>query len=473
MMRSMNSAVSSLKNHQTRMDVIGNNIANVNTVAFKTGRVTFKDTYSQMVRTPSGHSENRGGINPAQVGLGMNISSIDNVMEKGTVDVTNVGTDVYIDGEGFFMVESSDGRYYTRDGNFNVDEEGYLTTQDGRYVMGYQADKDGNVIEKLSRIKVPIKDILKPKVTSKMAMEGNLSSKTAKGIPATGFPNTLATIYNKVPVDSSDPSKGYKYEIKPEFAKNEAAGRESILGKTTTTEVIDSLGGKHTIRMDFVRTADPNKWDVYAFYVDSNGSMIPASGTTVNTNPAASADGKALSGLTFKNTGGVDDTSPKEWTFSLTPPNGAAPMTNVKVDLSKLTQFESQSTAFVKENDGYTLGELNGMSIGSDGKIIGKFSNGDVKTLAQIVTATFANVNGLQKEGDNLWSPTQNSGDPNINVPGAGGSGMLQSNALEASNVDLAKEFTNMITTQRGFQANSRVITTTDQMLEELVNLKR
>lgn len=473
-MRSMNSAVSSLKNHQTRMDVIGNNIANVNTVAFKSGRVTFKDTYSQMTRTPSGTSDNRGGINPAQVGLGMNISSIDNAMDKGNMDVTNIGTDVYINGEGFFMVESADGRFYTRDGNFSIDEEGYLTTQDGRFVLGYKADMDGNVIQKLDRIKVPIKDVLKPKVTSRIGLEGNLSSKAGQGINKTGYPTDLDSVYDKEPVNSSDLSQGYTYKIKSAYTKNEAEKRESILGQTITTEIVDSLGGKHTLRLDFVKTANPNEWDVYAFYVAPNGAMVPTGGVPINNTGAA--NGKAFAGLKFTPEGIFDPANTaKELEFSFDPTaiNGAANIASLKVDLSKLTQFESQSTAFAKENNGYPLGELSGMSIGSDGKVVGKFTNGDMKTLSQIVTATFSNVNGLQKEGDNMWSPTQNSGDPNINVPGSGGSGMLQSNALEMSNVDLAKEFTNMITTQRGFQANSRVITTTDQMLEELVNLKR
>jgi fagellar hook-basal body proteins len=165
----------------------------------------------------------------------------------------------------------------------------------------------------------------------------------------------------------------------------------------------------------------------------------------------------------------------KELTFTLDPSsiNGAAPINNFKIGLSSLTQYESKSTAFAKTNDGYKLGELTKMSIGSDGKVIGQFNNGDTKALGQIVTATFSNVNGLQKQGDNLWAPTENSGEANINKPGSGGNGALLSGALEMSNVDLAKEFTNMIVTQRGFQANSRVITTTDQMLEELVNLKR
>lgn len=474
MMRSMNSAVSSLKNHQVRMDVIGNNIANVNTVGFKGARVTFKDTYSQLVRTPSGHSENRGGINPGQVGLGMNISSVDNSMIKGSMDTTNIGTDLYINGEGFFLVDSPDGRYYTRDGNFTIDEEGYLTTQDGLFVMGYQTDADGNIVEKLDKIKVPISDVLKPKVTGNISLIGHLSSKAGQGIPKANYPTDLAGIYDTKPVDPADLTKGNIYSVKPSLAQNTAENRESIVGKSLVTQVVDSLGGKHDIRLDFVKTADANTWDVYAFYTAKNGANIPVAGATINTDPAAAADGKALAGLKFTDKGLLDPQSPKEIKFQLNPNaiNGSASM-EFKIDLSSMTQFEKTSDLKVQSNDGYELGTLSGMSIGGDGKVIGKFSNGDIKTLSQIVTATFSNVNGLQKDGDNLWSPTANSGEPNINTPGAGSNGVLQAGALEMSNVDLAKEFTNMIITQRGFQANSRVITTTDQMLEELVNLKR
>ncbi len=474
MMRSMNSAVSSLKNHQARMDVIGNNIANVNTVAFKAARTTFKDTYSQLTRAASGSSGDRGGINPGQIGLGMNLSSIDNAMDKGTVETTNINTDLYIDGEGFFMVDGPDGRFYTRDGNFGVDEEGYLVNKNGNYVMGYQADKDGNIIEKIDKIQVPIKDVLKPKVTSNIQLEGNLSSKTAEGLPSP-LPNTLATIYDQKPVDPADPSKGFTYTVKPELAEGSSPKRESIIGKTITTSVIDSLGGEHTIQVDFVKEG-PNTWSAYAFYKTPDGAMVPVTGSTINTNPATTADGKALTGFKFTDKGLVDPANAvKELTFTLDPSsiNGAAPINNFKIGLSSLTQYESKSTAFAKTNDGYKLGELTKMSIGSDGKVIGQFNNGDTKALGQIVTATFSNVNGLQKQGDNLWAPTENSGEANINKPGSGGNGALLSGALEMSNVDLAKEFTNMIVTQRGFQANSRVITTTDQMLEELVNLKR
>ena len=458
MMRSMNSAVSSLKNHQTRMDVIGNNIANVNTVSYKSARTTFKDTYSQMTRTPSGNSGDRGGINPSQIGLGMNISSIDNAMDKGTIDTTGISTDLYIDGEGFFQVEGPEGTFYTRDGNMNLDEEGYLVKKNGLYLQGYQSDNDGNIVEKLGKIQVPLKDVIKPKLTTTLTLEGNLNSKAGTGVtpPAQG----VANVYNRVPA-TGDPAT---YVLKDEFADNSTAKRTSILGKRISTDVIDSLGGKHAITIDFVKSATPNQWDVYAFRIDpATGSMIEH---TIN--PAQ---------IAFTGNGVIDPNDPaavKQLTLTGFPTaNGSNPIGDVTVKLANLTQFERESTTFVKTNDGYPTGELNKMTIGSDGKVIGSFSNGSIKVLGQVVTSTFANVYGLKKEGDNLWSPTENSGEANINKPGSGGNGPLVSGALEMSNVDLAKEFTNMIVTQRGFQANSRVITTTDQMLEELVNLKR
>lgn len=477
MMRSMNSAVSSMKNHQIKMDVIGNNIANVNTIAFKGSRVTFKEAYNQLIKNPTGHSEARGGTNPSQVGLGMNINSVDNSMEKGSIDTTNIGTDVYIDGEGFFLVDSPDGRFYTRDGNFSIDEDGYLTTKDGFFVLGYQADLDGNVVEKLDKIRVPIKDVLKPKITNKIGFQGNISSTAGQGIKG-NIPSTLDEIYDKKMIDPSDETKGFVYTIKTEFGDNVVEGRKSILGKSVRTTVVDSLGKKHDIKVDFVKRKDNendhNKWDIYAFYIDSKGAYIPINNNELGN---AAGPGKAFEGMQFTKNGVLDEESLKKlknlkFTLNADEINGAAKF-DFTMDFTKITQFEGDNNVQVSSNDGYELGSLTGMSIGADGKIVGKFDNGDMKTLSQIVTATFSNVNGLLKEGDNRWSPSTNSGEPNINKPGEGGNGRLISGALEMSNVDLAKEFTNMIITQRGFQANSRVITTTDQMLEELVNLKR
>lgn len=499
MMRSMSSAVSSLRNHQTRMDVIGNNIANVNTVAFKSGRVTFKDAFSENLRTGTGPSENRGGLNPHQVGLGMSLNSIDNAMRKGSIETTGIGTDIYIDGEGWLQVSSSDGVYYTRDGNLSIDKEGNIVTQSGHFVQGYQVDDEGKVLETTGKIRVPIDDVLEPKPTSEIELEGNLDSRAGDGLlkpDGTGgidFPKAgakLEEIYDRIPATGD---VNVRYELKSQY-RGDGKKQRSLLGKVVELHAYDSLGKDvHRMELHFVAAEgrNSNKWNVYAFYNDDVKGKVPASpgngkpnalGTggagfvgTVEFDSQGRLKSGGAGGGTAGGTAGGGTTAPLdkiEFTLDARSITGANEV-KFNVDLSKITQLEAGSTVKEVKNNGYPLGELQDYAITGDGKVLGIFTNGRTKLLGQIVTATFANDNGLQKAGDNLWSPTENSGKAVIGKPGDGGSGMLQSGALEMSNVDLAKEFTSMIITQRGFQANSRVISTTDQMLEELVNLKR
>lgn len=463
MMRSMNSAVSSLRNHQLRMDVIGNNIANVNTIGFKTGRVTFKDSLSQNLRGASGPSEQRGGTNPQQVGLGMDLSSMDTIFTQGVPDRTDRALDVMINGDGFFMVSgsgSTDGVFYTRAGNFDIDFEGNLVNSDGLRVIGYQADDNGNITTSLGGIKVPLADTFDPKVTENVTMQGNLNSRTTPTAqnPLVGPPSGDPTVPG--PVFISSTSNGItKYIVNP--AQADSVGRE------TDITVIDSIGGSHTIKLAFVKT-DASEWTVLAFSINEDGSMSP-----VEQNPLTGGTSLGVvDTISFGTNGKLDPPGQQLPKLTLTPTNGAAAF-DFSIDITSLTQFESQSTVFMASQDGYPLGVLTGYAIGADGTVQGIFSNGKDKTLGQIATAVFSNPGGLLKQGSNLFSGSVNSGDAQINKPGSGANALLQPGALEMSNVDLGKEFTNMIVTQRGFQANSRIISVTDQMLEELVNLKR
>lgn len=472
MMRSMSSAVSSLRNHQTRMDVIGNNVANVNTVAFKRGRVTFKDTYSQLVRGAAGSSEYRGGMNPYQVGLGMTTSSIDNAMESGNIDNTGIGTDLFIQGEGFFKVKSADGVYYTRDGSFRPDEEGYLVTADGRYLQGYQVDDEGNIIEVEDRIRIPLVNVKEPRTTTNVSLEGVLDSRAGRGIDPGAWPNvTGIDNYDTNPPTNAiyiRDAKG-KISLKPEYSTNKNKNQESIRAYSKMMQVYDTLGGSHNIQVDFIKSGKPDsgEYQVNIFYVAPDGKMeMAAAGVLGGTgNVKLKFDGK---------TGKLDSSSPKNVNVELdaTQINGSDKV-KFNIDFSDLKMFETDSEVTVAKNDGYPLGKLAKFEIDTDGMVVGIFNNGDHKALGQVLLTAFANPGGLMKEGDNLWLPTMNSGEPNTLKPGSGAVGIIYSGALESSNVDLGKEFTDMIITQRGFQANSRVITTADQMLEELVNLKR
>ena len=425
MMRSMNSAVSALRNHQLRMDVIGNNIANVNTIGYKSSRVTFKDSLSQMLRGASGPDANRGGTNPQQVGLGMDLSSVDTLFTTGVPDRTDRGLDVMVNGEGFFMVSADgtdNGMYYTRAGNFDIDEDGNLVNADGLRVLGYKADDAGNVGNEVGGIVVPLADSIPPIPTTNVIMEGNLDARTANGEE----------------------------------------------GRITEITVTDSLGTNHKISLSFSKTSTVSPPPAPPA-VASTWTVTPTVVQNPPVDPPVAAGTPAT--LNFDANGKLIPPGTLAGTLTLT--NGAASPLNFTIDMSALTQYSSESNALMRSQDGSPVGVLTSYAIGQRGEVEGVFSNGRTKILGQIATSNFANPAGLVKMGGNLYRSSANSGDPQVNVPGNGGNGGLQPGALEMSNVDLGKEFTNMIVTQRGFQANSRIISTTDQMLEELVNLKR
>lgn len=403
MMRSLFSGVSGLKNHQTQMDVIGNNIANVNTVAFKASRVTFEDILSQTIegaRSPV--SGGPGGVNPTQIGLGMTISSVDTIFTPGSLQTTNNPTDLAIQGDGFFIVSSGTQVYYTRDGSFSMSADGSLVGSGGYRVQGWLADSDGNIdtTQALQNIVIPVGTQMKPKATGNLLFEGNLDANSPDG-----------TVW------------------------------------TTSSQVYDSLGNAHNLVITFTKSGT-NTWDWEA-------TLDAVSGGTGTV--GFGQDGSVTSGgtgtLSFTITGADD--------------------LNVTVDFSQMTQFGNPSTAYVSSQDGYGAGSLETVSIDSSGIITGIFTNGQSKALGQVALATFVNPAGLTKVGGNLYQISNNSGAPNIGAANSGGRGSIAVGALEMSNVDLAQEFTNMIVTQRGFQANSRVITTSDEMLQDLINIKR
>lgn len=429
MMRSMNSAVSALRNHQLRMDVIGNNIANVNTIGYKSSRVTFKDSLSQMLRGASGPDASRGGTNPQQVGLGMDLSSVDTLFTTGVPDRTDRGLDVMVNGEGFFMVSADgtdNGMYYTRAGNFDIDEDGNLVNADGLRVLGYTIDENDKITNNIGGIKVPLADSYPPKATGSVVMEGNLDSRAT--------------------IDATTP----------------------VIARQTEITVTDSLGTNHKISLSFSKTSTVSPPPAPPA-VASTWTVTPTVVQNPPVDPPVAAGTPAT--LNFDANGKLIPPGTLAGTLTLT--NGAASPLNFTIDMSALTQYSSESNALMRSQDGSPVGVLTSYAIGQRGEVEGVFSNGRTKILGQIATSNFANPAGLVKMGGNLYRSSANSGDPQVNVPGNGGNGGLQPGALEMSNVDLGKEFTNMIVTQRGFQANSRIISTTDQMLEELVNLKR
>lgn len=437
MMRSMYSGVSGLRAHQLKMDIIGNNIANVNTVGFKGQRVTFQEVYSQTIKGAGSPQNGKGGTNAHQVGLGVSLSSIDTFHIRGAVQRTDNNTDLAVNGDGFFIVSNSgDGlnRSYTRAGNFSLDEDGNLVASNGSKVMGYMVDpKTGVMKSALEGIKISKATADDAKATTSTIFEGNLNNGLKNGV--------------------HEPWE-------------------------TTYQYIDALGGKHDIKYTFkygtVDNTNPLKpittWNVNIQDL-STGNYLDATGKVPATNPKSAVDIP----IKFDENGKLITTSGNisALTLTLAGKNGSADFTPA-VDFSKLTQFTGESNAAITGGDvGYAQGFLDTFSIGPTGEVNAVFTNGQNKVIGRIALAVFKNPAGLQKTEENMYQTSPNSGDAIVGLPGDGSMGSINPGTLEMSNVDISREFTEMISTQRGFQANSRIITASDEMLQDLVNLKR
>lgn len=442
-MRSLFTGVSGLKVHQTKMDVIGNNIANVNTVAYKSSRATFNEFFSQTLSgaTQGSATSGKGGTNPMQIGLGVSLGSIDNNMNPGIAQRTDRPFDLMVEGEGFFVISDASGTYFTRDGNFTMDDTGKIVNSSGMSVMGWGTKIDPDtkqyVIDR--GIAQPLvidgeKNYATPSTTTKVNFEGNLNS-------------------TKLPL------------------------------KTTTMDVFDSVGNVYTLDVEMkwngtawdVKIGDDGKGNTVG-YPNSDRSN-PAT-LSIDPNTATltfdengllvSADASGATSITMKITGTVADGLVQEAVFG-------DDAESVTVDFSSLTMFGNEDAdATSRRADGNYPGSLSNLSIGADGSIVGQYTNGETRVLGMIPVAIFKNPAGLEKMGGNMFAATMNSGDfdgVGMEVGASGGS--ILGGVLEMSNVDLSSEFTEMITTQRGFQANSRTITTSDEMLQELINLKR
>lgn len=423
MIRSMYSAVSGLRNHQTMMDVVGNNVANVNTTGFKSSTTVFQDVLSQVLRGAGLGTDGTGGTNPSQVGLGSRIAGITTDFGQGGLQRTGRSTDFAIQGDGFFVTQFAGQQLFTRAGSFSVDSTGRLSTQDGGLVQGWQADATGDVNTNASvtNIVIPVGDLISPVQTGEVVLGGNLPSDAAIG---TSLSNSV--------------------------------------------QIYDGQGNPVTLRLEYTKSA-ANAWDAVFRYVDGAGTLQPtppAAGTAITGGSLTfGADGELTSGYSLTIPGGTIPgfAAGNPITLSL----GSAGEAN------RLTQFGSLATTAIREQDGAAAGSLQSFNVSQEGLIVGAYSNGRTRVIGQLAMATFANPEGLEKAGSSNFRATVNSGLAQLGVGGQGGRGLISSGTLEMSNVDLANEFTNLIVAQRGFQANSRVVTTSDEMLQEVVNLKR
>lgn len=428
--RALFTAVTGLKAQQTKLDVVANNIANVNTTGYRSSRVLFQDLFSQTLSGPSAPAATNGGTNPRQVGLGVQIGSIDVNYGQGSLVTTGVNSDLAIQGNGFFVLSDGITNVYTRDGSFTVNSVGTLIDPaTGMRVQGYTADASGVVDPQnsiLGDITIPLGADGIASATTEAELTGNLNSGT----------NANEVVVRNI-------------------------------------EVFDSLGTARNVEMTFTKTANANEWTWNATY--DNGTTTPSVGSgtltfTPNGNVAAGSE-----------TGTINITATDLGSGATAPVDPLS----VTVDFSNITQLappvdpaadpnaQAPSDITLRSQNGFPLGVLQSFSIGANGQVIGVYTNDRTQVIAQVALANFANVGGLTREGNNSFRQSPASGLANIGTPGTGGRGSVSGGVLESSNTDLGTEFSEMIITQRAFQANSRTITAADTLLQEAVNLVR
>jgi len=408
-LRSLYAGISGLRSHQTMMDVTGNNISNVNTVGFKSSSTVFQDTLSQLVQAAGAPQGDQGGTNPAQVGLGVRVAGITTNFTQGAAQLTGRSTDLMINGDGFFVVDGGGEQMYTRAGSFNFDGSGKLVTVDGSALQGWTADGNGDI-----DLNGAVGDIRLPTGTQmapKATSTAKLSGNFAADAADGATVNTTITVFNDL---------GVARDVALLFTKTGSTWAPSVPGTPPPTGV--AVTGSITFGAD--------------------GKLQPTAPSTTEASLTLTVDGEAIQvvGTTAALTGFAGD---------------------------------GVSTAKLSDGNGYAPGTLQSFTLGPDGTLTGVFSNELRQDLGRVAMANFANPAGLEKAGQSQYRVTGNSGDPQVGTAGTNGRGTLTGGALEMSNVDLSQEFTNLIVAQRGFQSNSRVITTSDELLQELVNLKR
>jgi flagellar hook protein FlgE len=562
MMRSLTAGMTGLKGFQTKMDVIGNNIANVNTAGFKGSRVTFAELISQD-KAKAGSRFNQAPSIKNQIGLGTRVSSISRNFDQGALNSTNLKTDLAIDGKGFFLVNDGNQNMVTRAGNFKFNRDGFLVTEEGLSVQGFNANADGSVISGGSAqdIQINFDDIFQPKRTQNVFLSGNLNANTSKAqvvsqVNAFTFSNGSFAEGGSEINNLAQASTAYVDGDTVEISGQDGAGntvtatftygaandgttvgdllstinaaydadagtatgvtseatqaasavlqdgkivlRDSELGESdlsidltngtgntgslalssfTTNQVgengekiisntvYDSQGEAHTLLLELTQE-DYNTWTVSSSFLNGENVTNGATETLVfddegNINTEATAS--TITGDAY--------------TVAFNPGNGAEEMqfeVNLKsAETGALTQYDGSSSANFVKQDGYAKGELTDFVIDADGLIVGTYSNGKSKNLASIGIASVANENALDSVGNGLFQLNTQAGDLIVGTSEALPETTVNSRFLEASNVDLAEEFTEMIVAQRAYQSNARVITTSDQLLQEVVSLKR
>jgi flagellar hook protein FlgE len=401
--------LSGLNGAARNLEVIGNNVANASTVGFKASRAQFADVYANTL----------AGSTVGSIGIGTRVSSVAQLFTQGNITTTNNPLDAAINGEGFFRLSSNGAISYSRNGQFQLDNNGYIVNTNGAHLTGYTADATGNVTTGTPGDLKISKTDLSPMATSKATAGLNLDSrKTA--LAAAGFNLTNAATYHGA----------------------------------TSLSSYDSLGNAHTLSLYFVKTAANN----YSVFAANDGVQVGAA---------------AVGSLVFKTDGSLDTTA-TTLPFNLSIPIGGGATTplTIALDFTGTTQFGTAFGVNDLSQNGYTAGKLSGFNIGPDGTIVGRYSNGQTLAQGQIALTSFTNPQGLAPQGNNQWTETSSSGLPLVGSPGSGTLGVLQSGAVEEANVDLTQELVDMITAQRVYQANAQTIKTEDSLMQTIVNLR-
>jgi flagellar hook protein FlgE len=547
--------LSGLNANQARVETIGNNIANVNTTAFKGSRTLFQTQFAQTLSMGTPPSTTSGGTNPMQVGLGTMVGTTQRMLSDGALETTGLPSDMAIEGGGYFIVKTPGGSsYYTRDGSFVLNSKNELVSMDGNYLQGFGVDQDFNIVPgQLQNLQIPLGQMSIARATQNAVMDGDLSaadtiatqgsqsatqalvtgggaaadaataltdarSATAPGtalfatgdvitlsgatkgertIPTQTFTvgttgNTLGdlatwlqnamgiqtgaglpgnpgvTVEGGALVIRSDAGQPNAIQIQTnDLTSSDAAvalpfqftqtGQATGSGVFTSFTVYDSLGNPVPVNATFTLDATPNTGPVWRFYLESGGG-----GTTT---PISLGTGT----VAFDTNGNYVSATGNQFAIDRGGTGAASPLT-ITLDLSKVNGLSADISSVIMSNqDGYPSGTLTNYSVGEDGTVTGAFTNGIARTLGQVALATFANDGGLVAERDNLFSVGSNSGPAAVLTPGSQGAGQVRSGALEASNVDLSNEFIGLITSSTGFQANSKVISTANDMLDQLM----
>ncbi|KWA80129.1 flagellar biosynthesis protein FlgE [Burkholderia ubonensis] len=406
--------LSGLSGASNALDVIGNNIANANTVGFKSSTAQFADMYANSVAT---------SVN-TQIGIGTRISSVQQSFGQGTINTTNNALDVAINGNGFFQMSNNGVVTYSRDGTFQRDKNGFIVDSQGRNLMGYNATA-GGVINTAATVPLQAPTAnLAPTATTRITGQFNLNSQDA--VPTT------------TPFSATD-NTTYNY--------------------STSIQVYDTLGGAQQVDMYFVKSATAGQWEVYSGVkgqtpTDLGTVAFNTSGQIASTTPLAPVTG-----------------STGQFKFTIPATGGSATPQPLTLDLTGTTQYGGKDGVNNLAQDGFASGTLTTFTIGADGKLTGNYSNGQTQTLGLIALANFNNPNGLTNLGGNQYAESSASGVPQISAPGSTNHGVLQGSALENSNVDLTAQLVNLITAQRNYQANAQTIKTQQAVDQAVINL--